>query len=163
MKRCKVDGCYFPVFGGGFCQRHQWKRTDKKKKETVIGKNKTKTQSFDFGFDNQIDMFLWCWENAKDKNGIVTCPYTGMRLNSFYGTDLWWSCFSHVLPKGRYTFFKLNPKNVIVCHPDFHRIVDQGTSLDRINHPTWKFDKWDARKEELKIEYDLFKKQNLLP
>jgi hypothetical protein len=166
MKTCKADGCYYPIWGGSFCQRHQWMRTDKKKKK-LQGPKVTQVKDFskapDFGFEGQQELFAWLWQEAKDRNGIVTCPFTGQRLNRFYGTDLWWSCFLHYLPKGRYTYWKLNPKNVVVAHPDFHRVVDQGTSLARINHPTWKFDRWDTRREELKIEYDLFKKQNLLP
>lgn len=164
---CGFDNCPYPVFGTdkntgiGYCQRHQFRRTDKKKRPGVV-RIKKRSGGYSFGFDNQQDLFAWLWQEAKDKNGIVTCLYTGERLNRFYNTELWWSCFLHILPKGKYTYFKLNPKNVVVAHPDFHRIVDQGSSLDRANHPDWDFRAWDNRKEELKIEYELFKKQNLL-
>lgn len=171
MRTCEADNCYFPVFGTdkntgkGYCQRHQWMRTDKKPKKSIKIKVTT-AKDFkrvpDFGFESQQDLFAWLWEDAKDQMGIVTCPYTKERLNRFYGTDMWFSCFAHILPKRRYTYWKLNPLNVKVVFPAFHAIVDQGTSLDRINHPSWKFDEWDRRKEELKIEYELFKKQNLL-
>jgi hypothetical protein len=169
MKTCKAEGCVRPVFSHGFCQSHQRQRTDDKYNRTYKANRgipkytkKEKIQDFNFGFESQLDLFAWLWQEAKDKNGIVICPYTNERLNCFYNTEQWLSCFAHILPKGRYTYFRTNPKNVAVCHPDFHHIVDQGTSLDRANHPTWKFEKWDQRKEEMKIQYQLFKKQNLL-
>ena len=83
-------------------------------------------------------------------------------MNNFYNTAWWWSCFAHILPKSKYPYFKLNPKNVRVVFPEFHKIVDQGTMLDRVNHPSWRFELWDREKEQMKIEYNLFKKQNLL-
>jgi hypothetical protein len=49
-----------------------------------------------------------------------------------------------------------------VVFPEFHRVADFGTSIDRANHPTWRFDLRNARVEEMKIKYALFKKQNLL-
>jgi hypothetical protein len=171
MRTCEIDDCHYPVWGTdkntgiGYCKRHQYERTDKKKPHGIkikVPQVRDFSKVPDFGFENQQDMFAWLWQEAKDSRGIVTCPYTKERLNRFYGTNMWYSCFAHILPKGRYTYWKLNPKNVVVVHPDFHAIVDQGTSLDRINHPLWKFDLWDKRKLEMKIEYDVFKKQNLL-
>jgi hypothetical protein len=162
MKTCKKEGCYRPVWGKGFCLSHQYLRQDKPKRPIYKTKDIQPTHKLDFGFDNQQDLFAWLWQEAKDKNGIVTCPYTGERLNRFYNTELYWSCFAHILAKGKYTYWKLNPKNVVVCFPDFHVVCDQGSSLDRANHPNWDFRAWDNRKEELKIEYELFKKQNLL-
>lgn len=168
-RTCNVNNCFYPVFGTdkntgkGYCSRHQTLRTDKKPREkyfTARGRNYGNRLSF--GFENQIDLFNWLWEDAKNEKGDVICSFTGERLNRFYNTELWYSCFAHILAKGKYTYWKLNPKNVVVCLPDFHRIVDQGSSLDRANHPNWDFRLWDQRKEELKIEYDLFKKQNLL-
>ena len=171
-RTCGFDNCPYPVFGTdkntgiGYCQRHQFRRTDKKKAKTRLGLNVTQVKNFskvpDFGFESQQELFAWLWEEAKDNNGIVICPYTNERLNRFYNTDMWWSCFAHILAKGKYTYWKLNPLNVKVVSPDFHHIVDQGNSLDRANHPNWRFDLWDKRKEELKIEYELFKRQNLL-
>ncbi len=164
MKTCKC-GCGWPVFSHGYAKFCQHKRTDKKKPHG-LKLNITTVKDFkkdpDFGFDNQQDLFAWLWQEAKDKNGIVICPYTKERLNRFYNTEMWYSCFAHVLPKGQYTYFKLNPKNIRVVFPEFHRIIDQGTSIDRINHPTWRFDLWDGEKEEMRIQYDLFTKQNLL-
>ncbi len=52
MRICGANSCPFPVFGTdkntkiGYCQRHQWMRTDKKKK--VVPGSKSKVY-FDFG------------------------------------------------------------------------------------------------------------------
>lgn len=162
MKTCKHPTCPYPVFSHLYCKSHQYLRTDRKPKKIPLRTQRTHVRDYSFGFENQTDLFEWLWEEVKDKNGMVICPYTKERLNRFYNTEMYFNCFSHILPKGKYTYFKLNPKNVRVVHPDFHRIIDQGTSLDRINHPDWKFSAWDNEVEDMKIQYQLFKKQNLL-
>ncbi len=167
MRTCQYKNCTYPVFGTdketniGYFKSHQYLRTDRKPKKPAFRSSKPK-KTFDFGFESQVDLFRWLWENAMDKEGKVFCKYTGVELTELYGTDAWYSCFCHVLAKGRFPYFKLNPKNIEVANPLFHTLVDQGTSLQRANHPTWMFDLWYQRKEELKIEYELFKKQNLL-
>lgn len=161
-KPCKADNCYSRRWGGGFCQRHQWMRDDKKKKSIAKITATPRANKIGFGFEDQLSMFQALWENAMDKNGVVTCPYTGECLNRFYNTEMWYSCFAHVLPKGRYTYFKLNPANIRIVHPDFHTIVDQGSSDDRTKHPDWDFDKWDGEKEAMKVEYQKFKNENQL-
>jgi hypothetical protein len=161
-RTCNADGCFNPVFGGGYCSWHQRLRTDKKPKKLSPHSQRERAKTFDFGFESQVDLFRWLWENAMDKEGRVFCKYTGVELTALYGTDAWYSCFCHVLAKGKFPYFKLNPKNIEVANPLFHTLVDQGTSLQRANHPTWRFDLWYQRKEELKIEYELFKKTNLL-
>lgn len=168
MRTCQYKNCTYPVFGTdkntniGYCQSHQYLRTDKKPKKPAVRSSKKPIVDLSFGFQSQIDLFTWLWNEAKNKKGEVICKYTGEKLNKYFGTELWLSCFAHILSKGRFTYFRHNPKNVAIVLPDFHHVVDQGTSLDRINHPEWDFQAWDQRKEELKIEYELFKKQNLL-
>jgi hypothetical protein len=55
------------------------------------------------------------------------------------------------------------PKRIIrVVYPEFHTIVDQGSSSERAKHPDWRFDLWDAEVIEMKKQYKLFKKNNLL-
>jgi len=170
MKTC-LCGCGWPVFSHGYAKYCQYKRTDDKKPKRLqyhvikcegeslalkYGKN------LNFGFESEIDMFNHLWEEAKNEKGQVICPYTNEKLNRFYNTLKYFSCFAHVLPKGRYTYWKMNPINVCVVHPDFHVIVDQGTFQDRAAHPMWRFDAWDKKREELKIQYQEFKKRNLL-
>lgn len=166
MRICSVEDCPYPVWGTdkntkkGYCMRHQWMRTDKKKKPIPGHKSKI---YFDFGFEDQTDLFEWLWQNAKNAKGEVICPYTGDKLNKHYNTPWYWSCFAHVLPKKNYPYFKLNPKNIEVVSPPFHAIVDQGTGTDKENHPDWKWSLWNEKKEQLKNEYLVFKRQNLLP
>ena len=162
MKICDVENCVNPQFGGGFCKWHQHKRTDKKVKKTIIHNQRKKTRDFGFGFDNQPDLFNWLWQEAQNEKGEVICKFTGEKLNRFYNTETWFNCFSHILNKKNYTYFKLNPKNIRIVFPEFHRIIDQGTALEKANHPNWKFADWDNEVEAMKITYQEFKKTNLL-
>ena len=167
MRTCEYKNCTYPVFGTdkntniGYCRSHQGHRTDKKAKKPAFRSSKPK-KTFDFGFESQIDLFAWLWNDAKNEKGEIFCKYTGEKLNKYYNTDQSLSCFAHLLPKGKYTYFRLNPKNIRVVSPIFHRVIDQGTYLDRINHPSWNFSLWDQEVEEMKVQYQLFKKQNLL-
>lgn len=158
MKTCQVDGCFNPVWGKMLCKNHQYLRVDKKPKPLKLIRDK----EYPFGFSNQQSMFEWLWEKAKDKNGNVICPYTKEVLNRFYGTELWWSCFAHILPKGKYTYFKLNPENIQIIFPEFHRLTDQGTLAERKKHPEWNFGLWYAKVFEMKQKYQNYKKENLL-
>ena len=161
-KPCKAEGCYRQRWGGGFCFYHQKLRDDKKPKATTSYAKKPQDIQISFGFDNQLEMFHALWDNAKDVNGIVVCPFTGERLNRFYGTDMWYSCFAHVLNKKNWTYFKLNPDNICVVFPEFHRIVDSGTFKQRSEHPEWKWSAWDSKVFEMKGKYAQFKRENLL-
>ena len=165
---CGVEGCIYPVFGTdkntniGYCARHQGKRTDKKPKKPLFRTKRERIREFDFGFESQASLFDWLWENARNKQGRVICPYTDVDITNLEGTKMYYSCFAHVLPKGRFTYFKLNPKNIRVVNPAFHTAVDQSTSLQRENHPDWKFSRWYEEKEELRLAYTQFKRENLL-
>jgi hypothetical protein len=175
MRTCEAnDTCVSPVFGTdkntgiGYCKLHQYLRTDLKsnsKNGLVKRSQKKHTREISFGFESQPALFAWLWDDAKNEKGEIICKYTGEKLNKFAnsGLTIFLTCFAHVLPKSKYTYFKLYPKNVRVVFPEFHRIVDQGTYIDRVNHPNWKFELWDRESEELKIQYTIFKKQNLLP
>jgi hypothetical protein len=132
-------------------------RSDKKLKPSP-----SKKKEITFGFESQLEMFLWLWDQAKDKNGDVICKYTGEKLNGFYRTNVFWNCFAHILPKFTYRYFKLNPNNVRIVYPTFHRIVDQGTLKEREQHKEWKWDLWDSEVIAMKTEYLKFKKENLL-
>jgi len=161
-KTCKADNCYSPVWGGGYCKNHQWKRTDKKPKKSTFRTKRERIRDFNWGFDSQVELFDWLWEEARNEEGKVICPYTGVDITSLKGKDIYYSCFAHVLAKGRYPWFKLNPKNVRVVSPAFHTLVDQGTSEQRARYPDWKFSQWYNDVEAMKIAYGQFKKDNLL-
>jgi len=169
MRICKYKDCNFPVFGTdkntgkGYCQSHQWCRTDRKSKKPSSSNKNSKPIECSFGYEDQFTLFMSLWQSAKDKNGDIICPFTNMRLNHLRYRNIFWNCFMHILPKKNYPYFKLNPNNVRVVYPEFHRIHDQGSSKDREKHPKWKWEEVDSLKEELKQEYQEFKKQNFLP
>ena len=120
-------------------------------------------RDINFGYTNQLDMFYDLWQKARNENGEIICPFTGEVLNGFKHRNNWLTCFAHVLPKGRFTYWKLNPANIRIVYPYFHMAVDQGSSSDRARHPKWRFDLWDQEVEKLKKEYEEFKINNLLP
>jgi len=64
---------------------------------------------------------------------------------------MYWHCFAHILPKGKYTKFKLNPENILVVHPEVHHLIDAGTQ-DQRDATGWDFSPfYDKRKELLKL------------
>jgi hypothetical protein len=109
-------------------------------------------------------MFEWLWDRAKNKQGKVICPYSGVDISALeHGSVEAWVCaFAHILCKKNYPYWKLNPANVIVVSPDFHKIIDAGTYADKAKHPDWKWEKWDVEVIKMKVEYAKFKKENLL-
>lgn len=170
MRTCSADNCNRPVFGTdkntnkGYCSSHQWMRTDKKKTPKIMEKQEKTPIEYSFGFTNQQDMFFALWEKAREAGrGDVVCPFTGQTLLRYYRTPLWWQCFAHVLPKGRYPYFKLNPDNMRLVIPPFHKLIDQGTYDQRKLYPGWKWTEWDNLVFEMKEKYAQFKKDNLLP
>lgn len=162
MKACKKEGCFRPVWGKGFCLSHQYLRQDKPKKPLFKRQESHPTHTMDFGFDSQEDMFTHLWSNARDAKGYVKCQYTGQPLNGFAKSTQWYWCFAHILNKKNYTYFKLNPANIAIVHPEFHRIIDQGTTKDREKHPEWKWEAWDRKVIQMKEEYNKFKFENHL-
>jgi len=153
-----------PVFSHGYCKNHQYLRTDssylqkqKIAKEKRFHPAKKITRDMNFGFKNELEMFMNIWH---DRSHI--CEFTGNNLEKYRGTHLFFSCFLHILPKGKFPLFKLNAENVVLGDPEFHRIVDAGTKADRLKHPLWDFDRWDKLVYQMKEKYIQFKKDNLL-
>ena len=171
-RTCSHPTCSYPVFGTdknthlGYCGNHQYLRTDNKKPKRAISKHSDRkpVHPIHFGFDDQLSMFEWLWQQAKDKEGKVTCKYTGNDLTDLEnGTvERWVCCFAHILNKKNYPYFKLNHANVEITDPEFHKIIDQGTYSDRAKHSEWKWELWDAKVIAMKEEYLKFKKENLL-
>jgi len=167
-RQCGVENCIYDVWGTdkntgiGYCSSHQWKRTDRKPKKPSFRTKRERIREFDWGFDNQVEMFDCLWDNARNEAGRVICPYTDIDITNLKGKGIYYSCFAHVLCKKNYPWFKLNPRNVRVVSPVFHTLVDQGTSEQRAKHPEWKFFQWYNEVEEMKLEYAQFKKDNLL-
>jgi len=116
-----------------------------------------------FGFEDQTSLFWRLFENARDNKGEVFCQFTGEKLNFWAAQETWFYClFAHVLSKKNYPYFKLNPDNIRIVLPEFHRIIDSGTTEERKMHPGWKWNEWDALVIEMKQKYTQFKKDNRL-
>ncbi len=116
-----------------------------------------------WGYASQPKMFEALWETAlKEGKGKVICPFTNINLTSYAERDMsyYLCCFAHILPKGKYPLWKLNPNNVLIVAPLFHKIVDQGRSSDRLEYANWNWDGWDVLVELKKIEYKEWIKLN---
>lgn len=79
------------------------------------------------GFKSEIELFEHVWKDNK------VCFVTGNKLEKYYGTDLWISCFAHILrkAKGHYPEFKLYTNNIVLLDIPVHELFDKG-SLDKI-------------------------------
>jgi hypothetical protein len=154
-KTCKYPGCTYPVFGGGYCRAHQWKRTDKKPKPIAKRAVKDNLKALDFGFANQIEMFKHIYFKAKKP---IKCMISGRDITDCMNGPInhWIRFYAHILPKGKYTYWKLNPRNIIMLHPEAHHIVDQGTQEDRDGHQDWNWTAWNAEVEFAKEEYQQY-------
>ena len=154
-KQCKADGCDSPVFANNYCKYHQYKRRmgTKRKREYKYTREKKKSlKKAYFGFKTQIEMFNHIWETQPH-----ICFITGKPIKEY---DL--RNFMHVLRKGQYTYFKLNPENMRLGLPDVHHAVDNFEEGFREIYPEIDFDKWFNLQEEMKIKYEQFKEENLL-
>lgn len=113
-----------------------------------------------WGYSSQVDMFDDLWAKATKYGKVVpVCPFTNEKLDSV--GLLWYNMFAHILRKSAYPLWRLNPNNIRIVYPEFHRIVDQGRLQERALHPEWKWDEWDSLVEEKKQEYEIFIKENL--
>jgi len=113
-----------------------------------------------WGYSSQVDMFDDLWAKATRYGKITpTCPYTNEKLDHM--GLLWYNMFAHILSKQKYPMWRLNPNNIRIVHPEFHRIVDQGRLQERSLHPEWKWTEWDSLVEDKKKEYESFIKENL--
>ena len=65
-------------------------------------------------FKNQREMFIWIWEtrpHISEVSGDPLLPPTEFK---------WHWQFAHILPKGTYSKFRLNPNNVMLMTPEEH-------------------------------------------
>ena len=65
-------------------------------------------------FRSQSEMFRWIWDNRPHKSEL-----TGKGLLP-KGHSMWHWQFLHVLPKGSYPKWKLNPDNIVLALPEEH-------------------------------------------
>jgi hypothetical protein len=170
MKTCKQ--CDFPVFSHGYCKHHQFLRKDekylnslskKKKVYNIPSKNKDKKERVDFGFKTQVQMFDHLYDSQIKENGHLTCWLSGEPiLNIEKGSSLYYSMFAHVLRKGKYTYWKLNPENIRIIQPLLHGIVDNWVDEYTTTYPNIDFNKWFSLQDEMQERYREFKTKMLL-
>lgn len=110
-KICKYPGCNNNVFGKGYCKYHQWCRLDYKPYKY---KGKKKDKHTQFGFKNQTELFNYIWDTRSHRSELTDKPLLPK------GHPKWHFQFLHVLPKGSYPYYKLNPDNILLGLPDEH-------------------------------------------
>ena len=99
---------------------------------------------------SQISLFKTIWEESNKK-----CQLTGEDLSWIIPmSKYWFSCFAHILAKGKYPKYKYNINNILLVHPEVHYQLDFGTKdsqLRRIGQGG--MDKWEELKENLLYGY----------
>lgn len=85
-------------------------------------------------FKNQTDLFNHVWNTRKHISEI-----SGKNLYP-PGHWLFFHQFAHVLSKGAFPRYKLNPDNIMLMLPEEHSNQEQ-------------YEKYQARKDELKAQY----------
>ena len=85
-------------------------------------------------FKNQIEMYRYIWETRDHISELTGKPL----LNQNHPQWVWQ--FLHILPKGTYPKYKLNPDNIILGLPEEHE-TQEG------------FLKFQDKKQELMQEY----------
>jgi hypothetical protein len=85
-------------------------------------------------FKNQAEMFNWIWENRPHVSEI-----SGEQLPP-KGHFQWAWSFAHILSKGTYPKWKLNPHNIMLLTPKEHENQE-------------KYPEFIERREEMKKEY----------
>jgi hypothetical protein len=115
-----------------------------------------------FGFKSQVEWMEYQDTKHRDSKGRLFCYLTGKEIPYKKGDDMWFSCFAHILPKGLYPLWKLNPENCKVLYPSVHTLVDNYRSEYRDAYPEIDFDKWFGLQEHMKKKYDEFKKLYML-
>lgn len=65
-------------------------------------------------FKSQSEMFGWIWDNRPHKSELTGKPLLSK------GHFQWHWQFLHVLPKGSYPMWRLNPDNIILALPEEH-------------------------------------------
>jgi len=177
MKTCLFEGCNRNSYSHGYCQIHQYKRTDSKAieirnktieprsairpyKRTTSDKSELKTTKIElmtmWGFKNQKEMFDFVWSSREHK-----CQISGSNLDLVPESRRHWT-MAHVIPKSLYPYFKYNEQNILLIDPEVHQCVDNFTEDMREKHPNYDFDKWFNLVNEQKQKYKGFLKSNLL-
>ena len=140
------NGKTITLYAGGRCRYHYWKHRDK------VKQNKKPLSERSIQGTGEKKMFQEIW---KTREHISFLSRKG--LNVYDGTKFWYSCFAHVLPKGKYPKLKINPENIVLLTPEEHRLLDQGTEDQRKKYQQENYyadwDKIFKLKDKLKLKY----------
>jgi len=139
-KQCKSCGRTTYIFARGLC-KYCYNKTSKGIKKT---KKKVKKA---YGFASEKELFLYLWERSDKK-----CMISGKTLKHFEGTPKFWHMFAHILGKGAYPSYRLNPDNVWIVHPDVHDLYDNRGS-DKQKKSEYDLSPMYKAKERLKKQY----------
>lgn len=70
-------------------------------------------------FKTQSEMFAWIWENRPHISELTGKPLLPK------GHFQWHWQMLHVLPKGSYPSYKLNPDNILLALPEEHQYQEE--------------------------------------
>jgi len=133
MGVCKI--CFrdtFLVVKAGYCKRcNETVKADKKGKKV---KYKIKTQRKTSG---ELLLYWKIWEQRPH-----VCQVSGEPIRTF---DI--RCFSHILTKGAYPSYRLDPDNIILITPQMHHEWEFGSR----SAPYWNWVK--EKEQQLKRQY----------
>jgi len=123
----------------GLCQYHYWNERGKTyKKKTPKRKN-----------TGELEVFRILFQQRKQ-----VCFLTGESLSKYKDSKMFHHLFHHVLPKGLYAKFRLNPKNIVMLKPNVHHDVENMAHSDLLIKYE-NYDKLLSLKVKLKQEYGL--------
>lgn len=72
-------------------------------------------------------IFKQIWEESNKKCQLTDAPLEWIIPMSSY----WFSCFAHILAKGKYPLMKYDADNIMLVHPQVHFLLDNGTHEQR--------------------------------
>jgi hypothetical protein len=152
--QCKEPGCAYNAFSHGYCKMHKYRWTSL---EPIPKYKKKPPKPNSFGYTSQLEMFMAVVYLAPRP---IICPISKRNITHYFKGEPgeWVSCCAHVLPKGKFPSFKLNPANIVLVDPEVHRLFDQGTELQR-QESGWDFSPLYELQEQLKIEYEQYRNQ----
>jgi len=109
----------------------------------------------------EVALFKMLWMRSNKRSFI-----SGLHLRQYQGTEMWYSCFAHVLSKAqnKYPHFRFLAANLVILDPIEHHYFDNGSEEQRIAYSldleqktkgkgTADWSKLKAREEELKKLY----------
>lgn len=100
--------------------------------------------------------FKTLWSFIPDRRSYLS----GLYLRDFYNSPYVLNLFAHVLPKGKFPYFRYYLRNIILLTPGEHALLDQGTEDQRTAYSkkvkTADWGKIDVLRKDLLSEYNAF-------